>query len=248
MVDTKFFENQINSAYPDDIEHHWWHLARNKIVKREITRLVKNDAHGPILEIGCGRGIVVKSLRDSGIVCSGVDIANTKPIAGIGDYVKLGTNATSLPAGERDQYKTLLLLDVIEHIPEPVRFLEQISEAFVNLQYVIITVPGRPELWSNYDVFYNHFRRYTISMIRDLANQLNWEINRVSYFFLSVYLPAILLKKLGVERSIKMTPPKQSFFALHSVISWCLYLEYCVLPMIIPGTSVIACFRYVRGN
>ena len=178
---TEFSGNQFALAYPDGIENHWWHLARNRIIASVIKAFAGSNAS--VLDVGCGQGIAVKYLRDEGIDCSGVEPGEVTPLIGIGDYVRVGIDAEGLPPSESARFDTILLLDVNEHVSEPVTFLQQLFVVFPNLSHVIITVPARRELWSNYDDFYGHYRRYTIEMLRDLSLELGVSHTWESYFF-----------------------------------------------------------------
>ena len=237
---TEFSNNQFDSAYPDGIEHHWWFFARNRILARTI-----NSFAGPkscLLEVGCGRGIVVESLRDAGLDCSGVELAkNVRPAYTAEKHVRVGMDAVELSDTERQRYDTILLLDVIEHIPEPVPFLRNLVDAFPNLSRIVITVPARQELWSNYDEFYGHHRRYTLEMLETLSGELCWDLNRKSYFFHSVYLPAWLMAKLKKNRETHLKSPQGLNRLLHRLISYAMIFDYYLFPRHLSGTSVIGC-------
>jgi len=238
---TEFSNEQFESAYPDGIEHHWWLLARSRIVANMVKANTRPGS--AVLEVGCGRGIVVKSLREAGIDCAGVELAEVKPIYAAERYVFSGTDAIELSDLERQRYETILLLDVIEHIAKPVDFLQNLAEAFPNLSCVIVTVPACPELWSNYDEFYGHYRRYTPAMLSQLSRQLCWKLTQTSYFFHLVYLPAWLISQLKRKRETRLVAPTASARLLHRVVSWVMSADYYLLPRRLVGTSAIACFR-----
>ncbi|MFC1878390.1 class I SAM-dependent methyltransferase [Chloroflexota bacterium] len=221
------------------MENNWWHLARNRIIQAELQKRINPD--DAILDVGCGRGVAVKYLRDAGLNCTGVETSNTRPISGTASYITYRIKAQELPVEKRDKQKMILVLDVIEHIPDPVTFLDDLCSAFVNLQSIIITVPGRPELWSNYDQFYGHQRRYTIKMIEDLAGQIQWDLLWRSYFFHGVYLPAKTILGSGLKRAVGMTAPPKFTWWVHKIIARAFVLEYNILPNNLPGTSIIAC-------
>src|SRR5687767_9572760 len=141
-----FCDDQYALAYPDGVQHHWWHQARNRIVASAVRGF--GDARAPVLDVGCGRGIAVQYLRQCGFDCTGVEPAATEPLPGLQSAVRLGLKAEELD--ERFKFRTLLLLDVIEHMADPVNFLQVLAEAFPNVRNVIVTVPARQELWSNY--------------------------------------------------------------------------------------------------
>ncbi len=243
---TEFTNDQFASNYPDGAEHHWWFLARSRIIARAIHACAGADAS--VLEVGCGRGIVVKGLRDAGIDCSGVELAKPRPISSAEEHIRVGTDAVALPGTERGRYDTILLLDVIEHLPEPAPFLQHLADAFPNVSRIIVTVPARQELWSNYDEFYGHFRRYTPEMLETLSAQLGWSLTRNRYFFHSVYLPAWVTVRVKKSRETRLKPPHGSTRLLHKLISYAMIVDYTVFPKRLAGTSVIACFHLAEAR
>jgi SAM-dependent methyltransferase len=243
---TEFSIVQFASAYPDGIENHWWHLARNRTIKSVIKAFVGSNA--VVLDVGCGRGIAVNYLRDKGIDCTGVEFAEVHPIFPVRNCVRVGIKAGDLPFAERKRYDTILLLDVIEHISDPICFLQQLLVVFPNASHLIITVPARQELWSNYDEFYGHYRRYTIEMLKSLSNELHVSNSWESYFFHLVYPISWAVANLTKNRKTKLNAPQSQLSKwAHKLISYFMILDYYFLPRQVPGMSVLACFSLVKN-
>jgi SAM-dependent methyltransferase len=244
---TEFSGNQFALAYPDGIENHWWHLARNKIIKSVIKACAGPNAS--VLDVGCGQGIAVKYLRAEGIDCTGVEPAEVTPLFPVGDYVRVGVEAGALPPTERARYDTILLLDVIEHVTDPVTFLQRLFVVFPNLSHVIITVPARQELWSNYDDFYGHYRRYTIEMLKNLSIELRVNHIWASYFFHLAYPLGWMVANLAKERETKLYAPQSQLSKwAHKFISHLMMCDYYFLPKRVPGMSVLGCFSLNRDS
>ncbi len=242
---TTFSEQQYHLAYPDGIESHWWTLARSRIVADAIARYAAQNT--PVLEVGCGRGVAVKNLRDLGIATAGVELAAVDPLPVVANYVTTALDATEMPENERAQYQTLLLLDVIEHMADPAAFIQSLIAAFPNASMLIVTVPAGQALWSNYDEFYGHHRRYSLTMLTRLGDVLNGEIVKASYFFHTLYLPARLLAMLGRNRETRIASPQRSQLWLHRIMAYMMKIEYLLLPKRLRGTSAIACYQLKRN-
>jgi SAM-dependent methyltransferase len=237
---SSFSDDQYEKTYPDGIKYHWWTAARNIIIKNTIESFPIHA--GPILEIGCGKGIVVEHLRNNGIDCDGVELADAQPLKSIEGHITTATDATMLPEYQRQKYQTILLLDVIEHLENPIDFLKALSEKFVNLSKIVITVPARQELWSNYDSYQGHYKRYSLEDLDDIASTLEWQLNSSRYFFHCVYLPAWILKKLNIDRETDIRAPAGIQRIFHKIICYIMIIEDKVSPRRLKGTSAIAFF------
>lgn len=241
---TEFRDDQYQLSYPDGAENHWWHLTRNRLLEKQIRQLSKQDCS--ILDVGCGRGITVKYLRSKKIDCSGIEPAEARPLKAVEQYIFIGKKAEDLSEAERNRYSLLLLLDVVEHIANPDLFLKNLIAIFPNLTHVIITVPACPELWSNYDEFYGHHRRYTTAMIERLAQQLNWQLVWNFNFFQLLYLPARIITKTSQKRAVEMKAPQGFGRWIHLLISYALTWVNYSRFLGFPGTSISACFSLHR--
>ena len=239
QMKTEFSSNQFESAYPDGIEKHWWSLSRTHVLKQVIKSLVNLDQS--VLEVGCGRGVVVKGLRDFGIKCNGVEISNVQPISSMEEHIITGKEASEIP--NRDDYDVILLLDVLEHISEPTIFLKKLSTDFPNVNRIIVTVPAREELWSNYDEHYGHFKRYTIEMLDFISHNIKWKIEKQSYFFHTLYFPAWILTRIAKRRKIRINAPTGFNIILHKLFSYVMIFDYILLPSKFIGTSVLCCMK-----
>lgn len=246
---TEFSHDQYALAYPQGVEYHWWNRARSSLIAQLVqANTVAGDAGNKVVEVGCGRGLEVKALLREGIDAVGVELAPVEALPEVAQNIFTGTDACELPDTIRMQATTLLLLDVLEHLPEPQAFLESLSISFPNLDVVIVTVPAGPELWSNYDEFYGHQRRYTRAKLNTLAADVGWRAQRVGYFFHLLYLPTRLLSLMGVSRGTKISAPKPGMRWLHAIVAGVCRLEFLLLPESFKGTSAFAVYRTDRKN
>lgn len=243
---TEYSEDQFHTNYPDGVENHWWNLARNRVIDRIVTGIGGSEG-AKILDVGCGRGIVVGYLRNHGIDCTGVEVGDARPMAAAEGRVRSGISALALPMEERMTYDAILLLDVIEHLPEPVQFMQSLVHAFPKLSHMIVTVPARQELWSNYDEHYGHYRRYSLHDLENLAGELRADVVDKRYFFHSVYPLALLGAKLGRKREVNIAVPKGMAAWIHKAVASVLVADSMLVPGAVHGTSAYACYRLDRN-
>jgi SAM-dependent methyltransferase len=171
---SEFSEVQYDEAYPDGIEQHFWHLARNRLV--EATLRQGADRKGRVLEIGCGPGLVLQYLRGRGFDCWGCELGDPPLPDAIRPFVLVKRDFRDLDPAFRRDTNSLLLLDVLEHIPDDTEFLRALVAAFPQSRSLILTVPARGELWSNYDDHYGHFRRYDQARLAAVLDEAGFSL------------------------------------------------------------------------
>lgn len=243
---TAFNSSQFEAIYPEGVERHYWNRCRNQVILDALQRI---GDPGQILEIGCGKGLVVAYLRSRGFLVTGVELADVRPTPGLQDHVRTNTNALALDPAERRGVKTILLLDVIEHLEDPSAFLKQLKGGFPSLQQLVITVPARQELFSNYDAFNGHYRRYDLPVLEVHMAGAGFRIVRASYFFHALYPAARALLMLSKARKEGFTVPAKGLpSTLHRLLSTLFLWEYKILPSAWPGSSIIANVEVQPGS
>jgi len=78
---------------------------------------------GPVIDLGCGRGHTVETLRKSGIEAQGIDQISKHPDMMVGDITK--------PIENMNQFKSAVCIDCIEHLYD-----EQVQGLFANMKQV----------------------------------------------------------------------------------------------------------------
>lgn len=245
--DSTYSDRQFLENYPPGIEYHYWNRRRNF----KIQSLLKGrmNAEQPpmkssevILDVGCGRGVVLDWLRARRFNCLGVEKGNPPVPPHLTPYISVGATARELPHALRSEVSVVLLCDVLEHLPNPGELLLECQEAFANLKYILITVPGRNELWSNYDEYFGHYRRYDLHSLRTLLEEGGLDILEIGYFFQLLYpLMWITTKVFGRRRKINYGEVKPRW--LHRLFSEFLAMEDILLPKTFYGSSLYAVCR-----
>jgi len=243
--DTAFDHEQFDAIYPVGVERHYWNLCRNRVIAEQLRTI---GAEGPILEVGCGKGLVVHALRKDGFDITGVELAAVQPIAEAAPYVRTAMDARLLDPSQRNEVRTILLLDVIEHLEDPVTFLTDLRSHFPSLRHLLFTVPSRKELFSSHDRFNNHYRRYDPELLRQHTALPGDRHLGCSYFFHMLYPAARLQLKLAGDRAVGFTVPAPGPRTwTHAILGKAFLWEYNLLPKSWKGTSLIAAVQ-VSGD
>jgi hypothetical protein len=243
---TTYSDHQYDSLYPPGIEYHWWTRARNRLLAKILRRECGDNV--AFLEVGCGKGLVVKSLKDCGFNIHGVELADVVPVNGAQQLIDTGTDVFEWAIEHKSEITGLLLLDVIEHLPEPEPFLKKLTESFPNLFVIVITVPACQELWSEHDAFCGHYRRYSLEMLEKLSMDINWRTKAAGYFFRLPYLPMRLMSLFEMHRNSKLDPPGKLMRQLHRLVSAACQLEQAIMPPRVRGSSAYSVFYRVSAT
>lgn len=143
---------------------------------------IKPYSKGRILEIGCGIGniseffindnfdIVLSDLRDNYIEIVKNKFTN--------EVIKIDLVDVDFDTKHKDligTFDTVFALNVVEHIKDDHKAIENCKKLLKNQGHLIILVPAYQSLFNNFDVELEHYRRYTQKSLKQLikANQLN---------------------------------------------------------------------------
>lgn len=233
---SEYSPEQFSENYPDGMEDNYWIYARSKFVEHKLRkRLTPNDC---ILEIGCGTGIVLQHLLKAGLDCRGVELGRPKIPVEVQDRVITGVGFQDLDANYRSSITAVLLLDVLEHLANPEAFLQETADALPNSKVLMVTVPARAELWSNYDVHFGHYRRYSASALKSLMEGSGFVVDEIGYFFHTLYPLIFTFSRFGLERRVKNSAPRPVW--LHRLAAYWYFFESLALPRQLWGSSLYA--------
>ncbi len=98
------------------------------------------------------------------------------------------------------------MLDVLEHLADPVAALSHALSMLEPSGTMVITVPAFRLLWTSHDVMNQHVTRYTKSSFSSLARETGFRIDRAEYFFHWTF-PIRLAQRLAESVLPRRSPP-----------------------------------------
>lgn len=237
-MESSIYENMASIE-----DRHWWFVGRRAILA-DIIELRVPKAEMEILEVGSGTGGNLAMLSRYGNV-TGVEpdeqaraLSTAKSVANVVDG-RLPGELHFAP----ESFDLLAAFDVLEHLDDDEGGLRASVACLKPGGKAVLTVPAFPSLWSYHDAQHHHKRRYTKKRFQDLITASGLEVEQISYFNTSLFLPAFLVRLLkrvtGNDRAdVEGTPPS----VLNAVLATIFASEKFVLRrMNMPfGLSLVA--------
>jgi SAM-dependent methyltransferase len=208
-------------------QSHWWFVSRREIVGSLLKSLLPANPRPLVVDVGCGTGANIAGLTDwcraVGIDTSDRAIALAQERFPSVRFIRGFAPAALGPAArEADAF---LLMDVLEHVEDDRGLLRALVESARPGACIVITVPADMALWSDHDVNFGHYRRYTSEGLRAVWAGLPVEPLLVSHFNARLY-PLIRAARTlgrrfrvhwGREKTDLGEPPRLVNRALRSV-------------------------------
>jgi len=250
--------DQPDQAYFDvmarNSDRHWWYRARWELVAELLADHVPPG--GTAIDVGCGTGEVLALLADAGarrVVGSdlstdalGHAASRTGTRARGGTLVVSRAERLPFPTASAD---VLVSLEVIEHLDSDLTALREYRRVLRPGGTMLVTVPAYESLWGDHDDWAGHRRRYGAGQLARAVGRCGFEVNRTSYYFSFLVVPAFLVRRTPLRRLVSSTDEEVSSSALSDrVLSTAARLERAALRRMdrLPfGLSILALARAV---
>lgn len=189
LIDYKIFGERGDCFY--------WFAGRRELL-RVLIKKYFTTKNAQILNIGCGTGEDVYVFEKFGKLFA-LDIAHETT-----KYAKryLGNVICSdaqKSAVKSDKFDLIIISDVLEHIPNDLQTLNEITRLLKKNGQVVITVPAIAWLYSSHDAALQHLRRYSEKRLKQVLKYNNLHIIAIGYWNVFIFLPLMtvrLLKKI----------------------------------------------------
>ncbi|HPO14541.1 MAG TPA: class I SAM-dependent methyltransferase [Candidatus Hydrogenedentes bacterium] len=173
---------------------YWWFINKRRWAHALLSRYAPGS--GLVLEAGCGGGFFSSELQAGGRNIISGDLS---PVAAQFAHEQGVRKTLSFDAGRGWPFRdasvaSVVMLDMLEHVERDGECLAEVSRVLRPSGIVVLTVPAYPWLFSAWDEYNEHFRRYTAKSLSAAARAAGFQIERCSYWNAASVPPAIALR------------------------------------------------------
>ena len=192
---TSGFPSQAFDELSKQEDSSWWFLSRNQIIIWAIKKYAANFKD--FLEIGCGTGFVLQAINRT---FPGNNLFGDEYFEEGLEHAKKRLPEASFRCLDATQmqdqarYDAIGAFDVIEHIEDDKLVLLRCFQALKKDGFLFLTVPQHMWLWSSFDEYSCHVRRYSSLELMQKVEQAGFQVV-TSSSFISLLVPLMWLSR-----------------------------------------------------
>lgn len=207
----------LDNLYSQE-ENHFWFIARKEFILEGFKEHVKHDAR--IIEIGAGTGNVARFFLKNGYNDVSVGEMHLNGLRYAQSYgIQKCYQFDLLNNPFKNEFDVVCMFDVLEHIYDDVRALNNVYEMLGEEGYIMLTVPSHMWLWSKADVVAGHKIRYTRKELVKKLEECGFEVVSARYFFTSI-TPLLFLRRLiNRDNGLPVTEVESSEVKINSIFN-----------------------------
>jgi SAM-dependent methyltransferase len=206
--------NHTLKKYAYSEQYHWWHRARRRIILELLSKYTQKLNINRIIDIGCGTGGMLLHLNKFNVGIFGIDNSQDMVMfcKARGYTNVICASAENIPFYD-NSFDIITMLDVLEHIPDDIKVLQELIRICRPDGIMLLTVPAYQFLWGRIDEICGHKRRYTRKDIKRKLEATGWCIEKISYMNVLLF-PGVwivrhiyrIISKVSANRVITNSP------------------------------------------
>ena len=183
------------SGYADLYRSHWWWRAREALVTQKIAQLVPAEGWRRALDVGCGDGLFLPQLSRFAETVEGLEVEARLVSEDAEKSYPIHIGALDERFQPAAPYEFISMLDVLEHIAQPLPALRRCREIMAPRGILVLTVPAFRALWTSHDELNHHHARYTRGELIHLVREAGFDTIESRYFFHWMVLPKWVVRQ-----------------------------------------------------
>ena len=177
------------AQYPEFERDHFWWRVRRDLVEQEV------EAHSRgrvlrVLDIGCGSGETIYRLSKRHDVL-GIE-HDPRAVADSRIATNITVAAVESMQFDSGSFDVVLMLDVLEHLDDPIKVLCIVRGWIDPGGILIVTVPAHGWLWTRFDEVNDHRTRYRRPELASELSSSGWNPTLVRYLFAALLIPKVM--------------------------------------------------------
>ncbi len=168
-----------NEKFYQKISAAWSNYYRTDRWEYAISQAYINR-NSNVLEVGCGRGYFLKKLEEKGVKQAiGLDFNNEAIKKKVTKFDILNKDLRSIKS--KKSFDSICFFQVLEHIPDPMSFLEDCKNILNDNGLLIISVPNNNHpphkmMQDAFDLPPHHVGHYTSDVLRKIAQVIDMKV------------------------------------------------------------------------
>lgn len=233
---------RIGDGSVDDPRHPW-EEARARFFLELLVSAHALSATTRVLDVGAGDAFFARRLleRVPGAEVTAWDVAYTDDEVAAPAPVGLRRTQT----GPQGTWDLVLLLDVLEHVNDDARMLEEVRGLLAPAGRVLVSVPAWPGLFSIHDSRLHHRRRYHPLEAQALIERAGFVVVERGGLFHSLVIPralgAVVSSRIGrgslAAAPLAVSPALRGLLALTLRADTLLSRAFARAQLAVPGLS-----------
>ncbi len=218
-------------------EKHWWYVGKRSLILSLFKRWYQGRTDLKILDVGCGTGIIMKSLSNFGEVY-GVDVSseaiNFCKQRGLKNVKKGSIDNLGF---KEETFDAVGCFDVLYHkaIEDDEAALRQLYKVCKRGGRLFITDSAMKCLWSQHDVATQARTRYSKEEMKAKLERAGFAVEKISYYN-SFLFPVVFLYRKLFDRVDERKEAKSDIgdtnAVINGVLKRVLFLEAWLLKRI----------------
>lgn len=194
-------DSRYATVYADLYRRHWWWRAREAAVVATIQELAL-PRPAQILDVGCGDALFFDRLEEFGAV-EGLEVDASLVSAETRQTRRVFVQPFDAAFDPGKRYDLILMLDVLEHVPDPEAALRHATHLLEPGGYLLVTVPALRWLWTSHDDFNQHRTRYHRDELGQELRHAGLAVEALRFLFLWPVVGKIGVK---LKEKLHLTP------------------------------------------
>jgi len=188
-------------AIGDQIDTHWYYTSKAQMMADHIRRMTGGAPVKRVMDVGAGAGWFSRWMLREGLAESAVCVDPGYKTNW--EETEAGRPLIFQRTPDGQGADLVLMMDVLEHVPDDAALLSEYLGVVPKGTPFFITVPAFQFLWSGHDVYLEHYRRYTLPLLKETISNAEAQADVMHYYFGAIFPAAAAVRLARRDKKVK---------------------------------------------